>query len=160
MLQDLKEKVKASGDDLFLLAQELLETAWDGRIKLYVISRTLNFRRQHPDLFLKGGYVPLEAAGETKSHVLAFMRRLGNETILVGVPRLVVGLTRGIEKPPLGDDVWKDTWLQLPGEERGVHYRDLFTGRTFVVEERGEEGGLLLSKIFDTFPVAFLERIG
>ena len=160
LLQDLKEKVKASGDDLFLLAQELLETAWDGRIKLYVISRTLNFRRQHPDLFLKGGYVPLEAAGETKSHVLAFMRRLGNETILVGVPRLVVGLTRGIEKPPLGDDVWKDTWLQLPGEERGVHYRDLFTGRTFVVEERGEEGGLLLSKIFDTFPVAFLERIG
>ena len=88
------------------------------------------------------------------------MRAWGDEAILVGVPRLVVGLTEGREKPPLGENVWKDTWLPLPAEERGEKYRNLFTGETLAVEKRGDKKGLPLGKIFNTFPMAFLERIG
>ena len=32
---------------------------YDGRLKMWVTSRTLNFRRQHKDLFQDGSYLPL-----------------------------------------------------------------------------------------------------
>jgi len=159
-LEEVRERVEQSGDDRVPLARQLLETAWDGRIKLYLIYQTLNFRRQHRELFLKGRYIPLEGEGEKKNHLCAFLRAWGDEVILVGVPRLVVGLTEGMEKPPLGENVWKDTRLPLPAEERGEKYRSLFTGETLAVEKRGDKRGLPLAKIFNHFPMAFLERMG
>jgi (1->4)-alpha-D-glucan 1-alpha-D-glucosylmutase len=159
LVTDLKEEIKASGEDLVLLVQKLLETAWDGRIKLYAIYRALNFRREHPELFLKGGYDPLEGEGERKDHLCAFLRSWGDEAILVGVPRLVAGLTQGMEKSPLGEKVWKDTWLRLPEEREGQSYRNLFTGRTLAAEEKDGRAALPLSRVFADFPLALLERV-
>ena len=158
-LADLTERVKKGGDDLVPVVRDLLETAWDGRIKLYLIYRTLNFRRDHPELFLKGGYVPLEGEGEKKNHLFAFLRTWGEEAILVAIPRLVVGLTGGMEEPPLGEKVWKDTGLQFPVEQGVQRYRNLYTGRMISVEKRDGRAALPLSQVFADFPLAFLERI-
>jgi (1->4)-alpha-D-glucan 1-alpha-D-glucosylmutase len=158
-MADLRERLKRSGEDLVPLARELLKTAWDGRIKLYLIYRALNFRREHPDLFLKGGYIPLEGEGERKNHVCAFLRTWGHESILVGVPRLVVGLTEGMEEPPLGEKVWKGTWLPLPLEQEVQSYRNLFTGKILFVEKKEGRTALPLSQAFADFPLALLERI-
>jgi (1->4)-alpha-D-glucan 1-alpha-D-glucosylmutase len=159
LLKDLQDRIARSGQNLISLAKELLENSQDGRIKLYLISQTLNFRRLHKQLFSEGVYHPLEGNGEKKDHLCSFARTLGNEAILVVIPRLVVGLTGGVEQPPLGEDLWKDTWLNLPPELAGQTYRNLFTGERLFVGDRGIMPRLPLAKVFSYFPVAFWERI-
>jgi (1->4)-alpha-D-glucan 1-alpha-D-glucosylmutase len=141
------------------LAQELLETSSDGRIKLFVIYRALNYRRNHPDLFAYGNYVPLDVKGSRDRHVCAFRRELGSSAIVVVVPRLVVGLTDKREQPPLGEKVWKDTWLVLPNGQPGDRYRNVFTGERLSAVKRENSIGLPLSAIFGCFPVSLLENI-
>jgi (1->4)-alpha-D-glucan 1-alpha-D-glucosylmutase len=158
LLNDLKAKANRAGRDLIPLLQELLGASQDGRIKLYLICRTLNFRRSHKDLFLRGTYLPLEATGEKKDHLCAFARVLAGEAILVAVPRLVVGLTGGLEQPPLGAGTWRDTRILLPSETAGPVYQDLFTGQTLSAEERDGKAALVLADVFSHFPVALLER--
>ncbi|MBU1209449.1 MAG: malto-oligosyltrehalose synthase [Proteobacteria bacterium] len=159
LLNDLKDQVDRAGQDLIPLIQQLLDASQDGRIKLYLILRTLHFRRAHQELMARGAYLPLEAVGEKKGHLCAFARILANEEILVATPRLIVGLTGGVEQPPLGERVWKDTWLTLPPEWGGKTYRHLFTGERVAVGKRDDRMGLSAAEIFNNFPVALLERI-
>lgn len=159
LLKDLKDRVDKASQDLIPLAQELLDTSQDGRIKVYLIYRTLNFRRAHKELLLSGVYLPLEATGEKKNHVCAFARIFGDQAILVVVPLLVVGLTGGLEQPPLGAGVWRDTQLLLLPELVGRIYHSLFTGEKLTVEERDGVMGLPLAAVFGHFPLALLERI-
>ena len=157
-LQDLKTLVEKSPRDLVSLARKLLDQSQDGRIKLYLIYRTLHLRRGHPRLFAEGAYLPLEAQGEKSEHVCAFARTLDKKGIIVIVPRLVVGLTGGKEGPPMGEEIWKDTWLALPPEWTGRTFRNLFTGEEYSPKKRGKDPGILLSRTFRNFPVALLER--
>ncbi|MBI2908933.1 MAG: malto-oligosyltrehalose synthase [Chloroflexi bacterium] len=158
LLADLRKRVNRSGGELSGLAKELLDTGPDGRIKLYLTYRTLNFRRAHAELFSNGAYLPLEATGEKRDHVCAFARTSGEEMIIVAVPRLVLHLTGGAEQPPLGEAAWRDTWLTLPvGEGRG--YRNLFTGEVLGIQEYAGRPGFSLGTIFADFPAALLERI-
>jgi len=157
-LQDLKTLVGKSPRELVPLARELLGQSQDGKIKLYLIYRTLHFRRAHPRLFAEGLYLPLEAKGEKGDHVCAFARILDQEGILVIVPRLVVGLTGGKEQPPMGEEIWKDSWLTLPQEWAGRTYRNLFTGEECPAKKKGKDPGIPLSQVFRNFPVALLQR--
>jgi (1->4)-alpha-D-glucan 1-alpha-D-glucosylmutase len=105
----------------------------DGRIKLYVTHAGLALRRRHAPLFLEGEYVPLLAEGERSDHVVAFARRRGAQTAFVLAPRLVVGLTDGEERLPVGMEVWHDTVLQVPGAVPG-DYRDVLSGAMLRLE--------------------------
>ncbi len=153
------EKGKANESVLKDIAQDLLKTSRNGRIKLFVIFRTLNFRRNHPELFAEGNYIPLEIKGIRAKHVCAFRRALGSSAMIAAVPLLVVGLTDGLEQAPLGGDVWKDTFLVLPNGRAGEKYRDVFTGEILTAEKRENFTGLPLSAIFECFPVSLLECI-
>jgi maltooligosyltrehalose synthase len=53
------------------LVQELLAQWWDGRLKLYVTSKALHFRRSHATLFQDGDYLPLLCRGARREHVIA-----------------------------------------------------------------------------------------
>src|SRR5439155_26565220 len=64
----------------------------DGRIKLWVTRAVLRFRAEHPDLFARGSYVPLEVSGSRRDHIVAFARRRGRRWSVTVVPRLVAGL--------------------------------------------------------------------
>jgi (1->4)-alpha-D-glucan 1-alpha-D-glucosylmutase len=159
VLNDLQERVKRAGDGKLLdVTEDLLEHARDGRIKLYTTAVALAFRQRHEALFAEGNYTPLATQGVKAGHVCAFARQRGEEQVLVVVPRLVVGLTNGIERPPLGDDVWGDAWLALPAEAAGAQYRNVYTNEILVVSERDAEPGLPLALILGHFPVALLER--
>jgi (1->4)-alpha-D-glucan 1-alpha-D-glucosylmutase len=157
-LQDLKTFVEKNPRDLVPLARKLLDQSQDGRIKLYLICRTLHLRRGHPRLFGEGAYLPLEPQGEKGEHVCAFARTLDQEGIIVIVPRLVVGLTGGKEEPPMGEEIWKDTWLALPQAWTGRTFRNLFTGEECSPKKKGKDAGISLSRIFRNFPVALLVR--
>jgi (1->4)-alpha-D-glucan 1-alpha-D-glucosylmutase len=156
ILEELKSDVERAGQDLVALARGLLESSADGRVKLYLTYRTLNFRRDHADLFSKGDYISLEVAGEKQDHVCAFGRRLDQEEIIVAVPRLAVGLTGGSQQMPLGQNVWLNTRLALPPHRSSQRYSNLFTGESVSTEEQGGRSSLALSAVFRSFPLALL----
>lgn len=160
LLRGLGERIQAAGGNLVPVAQELLEQSQDGRIKLFLIYRTLNFRRHHPALFAHGPYLPLETVGMKSDHICAFARLWEEEAIIAVVPRLVVGLTGGVERPPLGEEIWKDTFLLLPPEIPSVVYKDLYTGEEMQVEKHEGGWGFRTASIFRHFPVALLYREG
>jgi (1->4)-alpha-D-glucan 1-alpha-D-glucosylmutase len=156
LLADLQERIGQAGDDLTTLTAELLACLPDGRVKAYVTYQTLRFRREHENLFIRGAYLPLEATGGRYDHVCAFARSTGNEVILVVVPRLVVGLAGGAERPPLGAEIWGKTRLLLPPSLEDRSYRNIFTGETVTPANLDGAIGPLLALTLGRFPVALL----
>jgi (1->4)-alpha-D-glucan 1-alpha-D-glucosylmutase len=158
-LAQLRGAIHRAGEDLAPLAGELFASSQTGLVKMYVLYRTLGLRRAEPRLFEAGRYRPLRSTGLQQAHVCAFARVLGDQEVLAVTPRLVVGLTGGEERPPLGADAWGDTWLMLPEESASARYRNLFTGQELALGEHGRRLGLPLSRVLETFPVALLERV-
>ncbi len=75
-------------------ARELTANMDDGRIKAYLVWKILNLRKQQPELFQLGEYVPLEVTGERAKHLVAFARRYKNQTTYcagAALVRAVVG---------------------------------------------------------------------
>ncbi|ABY34394.1 MAG TPA: malto-oligosyltrehalose synthase [Chloroflexus aurantiacus] len=145
-------------DGTAALAADLLATAADGRIKLYTIATTLEFRRARPELFAYGEYVPLYAEGPAAGHVIAFARRhpTAGEAVTVA-PRLTARLSGGQEVPPL-DDLWGETWLPLPDILPGTRYRNLFTDECLTVVEHQAGAGLAMAEVLGHWPIALLVR--
>jgi (1->4)-alpha-D-glucan 1-alpha-D-glucosylmutase len=156
VVEVLQTRIGREGEQLAPLAVELLAGMADGRVKAYVIQRTLRFRREHQRLFGQGGYLPLEATGARREHVCAFARVVDEEALLVVVPRLVVRLVGGAEHAPVGGEVWGKTRLLLPLHLAGRSYRNLFTSET--VAPAGDDGvpGIALATALGQFPVALL----
>lgn len=158
----LLEAVSKSAErpDRRTLVHELLRSAEDGRIKLYVTMEGLRYRRARAPLFLDGDYTALEALGAKKQHLCAFARVHQDQTVLVAVPRLVAGLNQDPAAPPLGPAVWADTWLALPaGAPANTGYRNVFTGETIHAVPVDTRPALPLARIFADCPVALLEQV-
>ena len=151
------EEEASGGNSLGKLSKSLMQAKSDGRIKFYILYRTLHYRRDRQDLFTDGDYVPLNAKGMKSGHICSFMRSFKSDSAVVAVPRLIAGLTGGREAAPFGEAVWKDTWLPLPNSRKGDSYRNIFTGEKIVAEERGGLTGLTVASFFQSFPVALLE---
>ncbi|MCH8157944.1 MAG: malto-oligosyltrehalose synthase, partial [Nitrospinae bacterium] len=145
------------------VAEELtrLLDGWeDGRIKMYVTVAGLRFRREYPDLFLDGDYLPVHAEGCQASRLTAFARQQGDKVCLAAVPRLVAGLTGPDSRPPVGKEVWGDTILILPPALAGIKiFRDRFTRREIQPTRRGEFSVLSAKDIFSLLPVSLLESV-
>jgi (1->4)-alpha-D-glucan 1-alpha-D-glucosylmutase len=140
------------------LVQHLMQNSADGAVKLYVTSRALRFRQAHHDLFSKGAYHPLRAAGDRQNHVVAFARTLGRRSVIAVAGRFFMGLGEGAGAP-LGVEVWGDSVLLLRKEFRDHAYRDVFTHRIVEVESRSGKRVLPLGSVFSHLPVTFLESV-
>jgi len=132
----------------------LLETPEDGRLKLYVIWKTLCLRKHQTDLFQRGEYLPLAVEGGKADHVVAFARKSGNTSALVIVPRLVAGLLNDTDRPPIGPKTWEDTHLLLPSCDCPEKYRNALTGEVLDVQKIDACGKIDVSKVLAEFPVA------
>ncbi len=54
---------------------DFLLPSWrDGRIKQWTIRKILHQRQHSPDLFARGGYVPLSVHGPMRDRIVAFAR--------------------------------------------------------------------------------------
>ena len=147
-LADLQERC-AKGN-LVTLCRDLLASLEDGRSKMWVIHRALEFRGRNPALFRDGAYTPLRASGNKQEHVVAYQRSHEGKNVIVAVPRFAATLMRKETRLPLGA-AWGDTVLCLPAAVP-TSYRNIFTGETLTVSPQG----LKLSNIFGEFPVAML----
>jgi (1->4)-alpha-D-glucan 1-alpha-D-glucosylmutase len=158
--RELLDALEHTGDETAgapgVLARELLAGRSDGRIKLHVIRQLLNYRREHPELFTSGQYLPVELSGSRREHVCAFCRKSGDTVIIVAAPRLVAGLVAMTSRAPLGPETWEDTRLILPkGMARG-QFVNLFTGEMLPADGESESPALLVASALMTFPVAAL----
>jgi (1->4)-alpha-D-glucan 1-alpha-D-glucosylmutase len=156
MLQDLRASMAAVGDNRLALAQELLTSKEDGRIKLYVTALALDCRRTHPGLFSAGEYLPARVTGAKREHLFGFSRCQGDRGAIVAVPRLFAHLFSDGHEVPLGKAVWQDTRLLAPGIDPERPWRHVFTGEslTFVVEDG--QPTLAVGELMAHFPVALL----
>ncbi|MCC6074807.1 malto-oligosyltrehalose synthase [Pseudomonas sp. GCM10022188] len=100
---------------------QLLASWRDGRIKQWLIARTLALRLRCPALFAGGRYLPLPVSGSQARRVLAFARELEGERLVVIVPRLCSELLGAARQPLIAPSRWGDTRVRLPaalGEQR------------------------------------------
>jgi maltooligosyltrehalose synthase len=62
----------------------------------------------------------------------------------------------GVEKPPVGKAVWKDTKVELPAR-LGTGFQNVFTGVSGVATREGGKFFLPLAEGMSDFPIALLE---
>ena len=145
-LKDIKEKAQ---QDVLKLIQELLANKEDGRIKLFLIARVLEARKQNLQLFQVGDYLPLEVVGKFKDQVVAFAKRYENKVAIALAPRMLTSLVPS-GTYPLGKDVWQDTQLQLPAGMPSS-WKDALSDQLLTTN-----GTLLVGEALKDFPVALL----
>jgi (1->4)-alpha-D-glucan 1-alpha-D-glucosylmutase len=147
--QALREIRAGEKGDLPALARQLLAHPEDGRLKLFLIHRALLERSGEAELFRDGDYLELAVEGARRENLFAFARRKGGRWALTVVPRFVTDLVEegGL---PLGEEVWGDTRLVLPGEAPAL-WREAIAG----AEVEGE-GGIGACEALRRFPVALL----
>jgi (1->4)-alpha-D-glucan 1-alpha-D-glucosylmutase len=150
--QQLFESVRRWGSNPDAISVgHLLESPEDGRLKLYLIWKALCLRKQWPDVFREGKYLPLTVEGEKANHVVAFLRKNDRESLLVVAPRLVAGLLGDSDLPPIGSSIWKDTHILLPFPGSFETYRNAFTGA--IEHLPGADAKIALSDLLADFPV-------
>lgn len=141
------------------LARELVSNKENGKIKLYLIYKALNYRKNNRKIFEGGEYLSLEVKGDKANNVCSFSRKSGDSTALVVAPRFFTRLIQQPEGMPFGKEVWKDSVVVIPFEEAGIKYRNIFTGEIVTGVCHKESTVLYLSETFANFPVALMERV-
>ena len=116
--RELLESLSSASPD------ELVRNWPDGRIKMFLNQRVLQFRRTHVDLFQRGEYLSVPARGTFADCVVSFARKLDRQWIVVIAPRL----SSRVGFPPIGES-WKDTVVDLPESVSVASAHDLFTCR-------------------------------
>jgi malto-oligosyltrehalose synthase/4-alpha-glucanotransferase len=149
--QWLDELTQVGEEEKESLLQNLWKERYGGKIKLWLTHSLLQERRQHPELFAKGLYIPLRVEGRYRDHVLAFARRHEHNWYVVAAPLHLASLGRQqkTEGPVLD---WKDTRILLPAEApREWTHLFLKEGGT------APEKGLALNELFRRLPLAVLK---
>jgi (1->4)-alpha-D-glucan 1-alpha-D-glucosylmutase len=153
IIEELNAREADSPEDLL---KDLTSNWQDGRIKLYMIRKALNFRLAHKELFAAGDYIPLEGMGQRRNRIVAFARRRRKEWMIVAVPRLVAGLL-GRQKSLLPRENWPVLKIVLPSGSP-IRWRNVFTNGTITAKRvAGGQSVLLLSGMLERFPSVLLE---
>jgi (1->4)-alpha-D-glucan 1-alpha-D-glucosylmutase len=119
------------------------------RLKLFLITKSLEVRKQYPRLFLDGSYIPVNITGRFSRHVVSFARRLENQWSIIAVPRFLAGLITP-QQTPLGSTVWEDTAAVLPPGAPS-RWQNALTGQDFTLKNN-----LPMGELFQLFPGALL----
>jgi (1->4)-alpha-D-glucan 1-alpha-D-glucosylmutase len=131
--------------------EDLLQDWRSGRVKLRLLQAGLALRRQSPDLFAEGEYLPLEVTGEKAEQIVAFARRRGDEWLVVVATLLPLALLDGTDAPLVPPAIWGDTAIRLPDEAGPLSLSDaLWEG------EVPAGPSLPVSALLARFPVALL----
>ncbi len=149
---------------------QLLEQWQDGRIKLLTTAAGLRLRREMPELFLYGDYVPLAIEVTVSADAIAFARvgqateRLpagpgGPDMVIFAAPLLCSALL-GDTTPALpGGQHWKTSRLLLPEAMRDRTFQHVITGAEITPVQSAEAAWIFLGEIFQTVPVGILRTV-
>jgi malto-oligosyltrehalose synthase len=126
-----------------------LERWRDGGLKQAIIARALALRRVLPEVFLAGTYEPVTAEGPMAEHVVAFIRRHGDDMVLTVGPRLPTPLLTAADQLMLDAASWQGTTLRFT---ENVALTNLFDPDAAALVERNVAVHRLLSRV----PIALL----
>lgn len=132
------------------LMHHLWENRYSAKIKLWLVYKLLNERKQNADLFSKGDYIPLTIEGELKENVLAFARKYEETWYVIAVPLHFASVSPKQEKEILSFD-WLDTRIVL-SEEAPEEYEHLFSG-----VKGNHKKEIAVKEIFKSLPLAVLK---
>ena len=152
MLAEMDAIASGAEESLAARVHAMLATPHDGRLKMWVISRTLALRREYPELFARGEYVPINVAGERARHAVAYARRQKSSGIIAVAGRLFasLGLEQGVA--PIGENAWGNATLSLDFLPPATQLYDVLTGAA----HQASADGLALARMFANLPVALL----
>jgi (1->4)-alpha-D-glucan 1-alpha-D-glucosylmutase len=156
LLPDAIAMHDADESEKTLRVGEYVRSWRDGRIKLWITVAGLRLRRKHPDLFLKGQYLPLETQSVVKGSIVAFARVFNEDIVIFVAPRLCARLPRDGSVVPLGADCWKTSRVLLPADLASRTYRHVLTGAELRPTTTASESWLFAGQIFETVPVGIL----
>ncbi len=145
-LSDIRARCRS---EILSLIKELLCRKEDGRVKLFLTNRALLLRREYSEVFQKGAYGPIRSAGKCRDHVIAFARNHRDKWALTVAPRFLTALTDERESP-LGQRVWHDTHISLPGGVPQL-WKNAITNQLIKGGDR-----LIMGEVLEHFPVALL----
>jgi (1->4)-alpha-D-glucan 1-alpha-D-glucosylmutase len=98
----------------YALRQQLLTSG--EHPKMALTQHLLTVRKEHPDLFAKGDYRPLEVRGAKADNIIAFTRSHEGETLTCAIAlRCAPALLDG-EAPVPPAEWWEDTTITLEGD--------------------------------------------
>ncbi len=120
----------------------------EGREKLFVTYKALNYRNAHNDLFLEGGYLPVSG----NDNVVAYARKRDDQWALIVFPVNIKAITDSAGTL-LGEKAWSNSTLQLPADAP-AQWKNVFTNEIVATDK-----SLLLKEVFAKFPVALLEGV-
>ncbi|TPM90156.1 malto-oligosyltrehalose synthase [Mesorhizobium sp. B2-1-3A] len=115
--------------------------------KQALIKRALTFRSSHQDLFARGSYMPVQVTGQRSEHLFAFARNLGEQTVIVIVPRLMFSVCKNGRFADAA--FWGDTEICRPPGLAHTNLKDLLTGSVWT-------GALSAASVLERFPLAIL----
>ena len=132
----------------------------DGRVKLLVTATGLRLRRQLPDLFLEGTYVPLQTEMTVAADAIGFARLStnGSAAAVFIAPRLCTRLVTAEQPLPLGE-CWKTSRVMLPAGVRDREFQDVVTGATIRPTRGADSAWLFVGDALRVLPVAMLRAV-
>lgn len=149
----LSERLAEPHSDPAKFVTDLLAGRRYDDLKLWIIRRLLEVRRESVELFAHGDYFPLEVQGERADHVCAFLRNFKSESLLIIATRWSATLTQGREEAPIGEAIWGNTSFRLPDELGGATAIDLLFGNGAATGSRLETE-TPVAQVFKSLPVA------
>ena len=138
-------------------AGALLDSWHDGRIKLLVTLAALGLRRDQPDLFLEGRYVPLDSETPGGLEVVAFARAKGDASAIVVAPTLTG--SAGRDRFATGA-AWGAGFITLPPDVDAEAFTNVFTGETVTAGRVEAARVLRLDALFAALPLALIVPAG
>jgi (1->4)-alpha-D-glucan 1-alpha-D-glucosylmutase len=137
-------------EDPLKMMREMLKTMEDGRIKLYITAKLLNYRKLHASLFNEGDYMPLKDAEDRENQLIAFCRKQNEHAVIVVSGRFFFDAIASGR-----NDVSGPATLNIPPQLAG-EYHDILSGLTC---SSTADLRLPLPNFFTSFPLMCLERI-
>ena len=123
---------------------------------MLVTTTGLRLRREWPELFLSGRYLPLVTDVAVAAGLVAFARVLDDRAALFITPRLSAALVDATGALPPGGDTWKTSRIILPLELHGRTFRHQITGADVLPAATGGEEWIFAGQVFDTIPIGIL----
>jgi (1->4)-alpha-D-glucan 1-alpha-D-glucosylmutase len=154
MLRELEQLDSLLPEQLASRVKSLVGNLADGRAKLYLTSRVLNFRRQHLELFKHGVYLPLSIEGMRAENLVAFARRYQDQSVIVVAPRFFSQLVTNENALPLAKEVWGDTRVNCSFAASGQRFFNVLTKAAIESYEHDGKSWLNVAQLLSEFPVA------
>jgi (1->4)-alpha-D-glucan 1-alpha-D-glucosylmutase len=154
MLKDLQERIKYPSTAML---DDLVHSWPDGRIKLYLIWKALNFRREHLDLFAKGEFLAARVDCSRRENAAAFVRRHRGQWAVAVVPRRL-GRFQDSSSVAQEEHPWADTKICL-ATAAPASWVNVFTGEQIATCEENEERTIPVGQVLRHFPLALLAPV-